>query len=129
MIEWNEYNEKLVREAQDHGKVVKVLADPAYDSKNNFYTYNNDIVAGIKVRKNSSCRPGRCHPRMISVISQLRGYRYWKDSVSYGKRWIAESVFSVFKRVFGECVRAVKWNNMVKEMQLKASLHNRFMSM
>ncbi|MDE1812980.1 MAG: hypothetical protein KGH85_08990, partial [Thaumarchaeota archaeon] len=40
----------LVEEVSCHGKVFKVLTDAAYDSKNNFsYTYNNDIVPGIKV--------------------------------------------------------------------------------
>ena len=76
---------ELVREAGDHGKVVKVLADPAYDSKNNFsYAYNNDIVPGIKVRKNSSGRSGGCYPRKVSVISQFGMYQYWRDSVSLG---------------------------------------------
>ncbi len=79
----------LVAQASYHGRIFKVLTDAAYDSKNNFsYTYNNDIIAGIKVRKNSSVRSGGCYPRKKSVISQLTNYQYWKDSVSYGKRWI-----------------------------------------
>ncbi|MDE1767351.1 MAG: transposase [Thaumarchaeota archaeon] len=63
----------LVHQAPYHGKVTKVLADAAYDSKNNFsYAYNSDIVPGIKVRKNSSCKSGGCYPR-IYAISQIRG--------------------------------------------------------
>jgi len=119
----------LVQQASCYGKVIKVLADPAYDSKNNFsFLYHNDTVPGIKVRKNSSCRSGGCYPRMVSVISQITRYQYWKDSVSYGKRWIVESVFSVLKRIFGEHVRAVKWENIIREISLKASLYNIFMS-
>lgn len=119
----------IVEQASRHGKVVKALADPAYDSKNNFsYLYNNDIVPGIKVRKNSSFKSGCCYPRKMAVISQLTNYQYWKDSASYGKRWIVESVFSVLKRIFGEHVMAHKRQNMVKELQLKASLYNRFMN-
>lgn len=113
-----------------HSKVIKVLADAAYDSKNNFsYLYHTDIIPGIKVRKNSSGKSGGCHPRKVSVISQLTNYQYWKDSVSYGKRWIVESVFSALKRIFGEHVMAHKRQNMEKELELKASLYNRFMSM
>ncbi len=59
------------------------------DSRNNFsYLYHNDIVPDIKVRKNSSFKSGVCYPRKVSVISQLTCYQYWKDSVSYGKRWV-----------------------------------------
>ncbi len=120
----------LVVQASSHGRVVKVLGDAAYDSKNNFsYTYNNDIIPGIKVRKNSSFKSGGCYPRKVSVISQLTNYQYWKDSVSYGSRWIVESVFSVLKRIFGEHVMAHKRQNMIQELQLKASLYNQFMSM
>jgi CRISPR/Cas system-associated protein Cas10 (large subunit of type III CRISPR-Cas system) len=62
------------------------------------------------------------------AISQLTNYQYWKDSISYGKRWIVESVSSVLKRVFGEYVMAHKRHNRVKELELKASLYNRFIS-
>jgi transposase len=119
----------LVDQALHHGKVVKVLADAAYDSKNNFsYLWYHDIVPAIKVRKNSSGRSRGCYPRKVSVISQLKMYQYWKDSVSYGRRWIVESVFSVLKRIFGEHVMAHKRKNMVKELQLKMALYNKFVS-
>ena len=53
--------------------------------------------------------------------------RWWKDSVvSYGNRWIAETVFSVIKRTFaGEYVYSIKSKNMIQEMMLKASLYNK----
>ncbi|MDE1762826.1 MAG: transposase [Thaumarchaeota archaeon] len=114
----------LVDRASRHGRVTKALADPAYDSKNNFsYLYNNDIVPAIKVRKNSSGRSCGCYPRKVSVISQIGNYDYWKGSVSYGKRWIVESVFSVLRRIFGEHVMAHKRQNMVKELELKMVLY------
>jgi hypothetical protein len=65
----------------------------------------------------------------MAVISQLTCYKYWKDSVSDGQRWIVESVFSVLKRIFGEHVMAHKRQNMIQELQLKATLYNKFMSM
>jgi transposase len=52
----------------------------------------------------------------------------WKDSVSYGKRWIVETVFSCIKRMFGEYITAIRFENMVKEIILKASLYNLFQS-
>lgn len=51
-----------------------------------------------------------------------------KDSISYGKRWVVESIFSSMKRMFGEYVSAVKYPNMVKEIMLKVSLYNLFIS-
>jgi hypothetical protein len=39
--------------------------------------------------------------------------------------WIVETVFSCLKRRFGEYVYSVKFENMVKEMMLKASLYNK----
>jgi len=43
--------------------------------------------------------------------------RWWKDSVvSYGNRWIAETVFSYLKRTFaGEYVYSIKSKNMIQE--------------
>lgn len=117
----------LVEKASEHGRTIQVMTDPAYDSKNNFsYLYHNDIVPAIKVRKNVSGKSGECYPRKISVISQITNYNYYKDSVSYGKRWTVESVFSVL-RIFGEHVMEHGWKNMVKELELKVAQHNKFM--
>ena len=52
----------------------------------------------------------------------------WKTSVSYGQRWIVETVFSCIKRMFGEYVTAIRFENIIKEMVLKASLYNWFRS-
>jgi hypothetical protein len=70
-----------------------------------------------------------CYPRKIVVIQQLKDYDKWKDSVSYGYRWMAETVFSSIKRMFGEYVSARKFPNMAKELILKASLYNMFATM
>ena len=42
-------------------------------------------------------------------------------------RWMAETAFSSIKRTFGEHVSSVKWNNIVNELMLKASIYNLFM--
>ena len=41
-------------------------------------------------------------------------------------RWMVESAFSSIKRTFGEHVSSVKWNNIVNELMLKASIYNTF---
>jgi transposase len=118
---------KLVDYASENNDVKRVIADGAYDSKENFrYLFHNQIEAAIKVRKNSDRLTG-CYPRKIIVLQQLKNFEKWKSKVNYGSRWIAETVFSSLKRVFGEYVSAKKFPNMVKEMILKASLYNRLL--
>ena len=67
--------------------------------------------------------------RNKTVQMQKDNLQEWKESVSYGKRWIVESVFSCIKRMFGrEYVTAIRFENMIKEILLKASLYNWFRS-
>jgi energy-coupling factor transporter ATP-binding protein EcfA2 len=74
--------------------------------------------------KSTSDKAHGCYPRKLAVLQQLSDFDKWKRSVSYGHKWIVESVFSAFKRTFGEYMMARKYPNMVKEMFLKASLYN-----
>ena len=67
--------------------------------------------------------------RNLSVLAQRNELQKWKDSLSYGQRWIVETVFSSIKRMFeGEYVYSVRQNNMIQEMVLKASLYNKMIS-
>jgi hypothetical protein len=46
---------RLIDNASENNDVKRVIADRAYDSKENFrYLFDNGIEAAIKVRKNSS---------------------------------------------------------------------------
>jgi IS5 family transposase len=121
----------LVDNASENNKVKRVLADGMYDSNNNFrYLSNHHIKPGIKTRSNSKVRSTtNCHARNMSVIRQQTNLKRWKRSVSYGHRWIAETVFSSIKRIFGEYVAARKFPHMVKEILLKATLYNIFSTM
>jgi hypothetical protein len=112
--------------------VGRVLGDGAYDSNDTFrFLSERGIMPCIKVRKNSRVRWKTANLfRNLSVIAQRgNNYEQWKDSVSYGQRWIVESVFSVLKRMFGEYVYSVKMENMKQELMLKASLYNKFLSL
>ena len=106
----------------------KLFADGAYDSNEIFRCLaDNGILPCIKLRKNAKVRWKKGNTlRNLSVISQKKDLQRWKDSVSYGQRWIAETVFSCIKRTFeGEYVYSVRQNNMIQEMVLKASLYNK----
>ena len=119
----------LVEEASKKANVKKLLGDGGYDSKDNFRTLSDmKIEPVIKVRSNSVVT-GECIPRDDSVREQLSNYDRWKKKHGYGMRWMAESAFSSFKRTFGESIKSVKWENMVNELLLKASIYNAFMRM
>jgi IS5 family transposase len=122
--------ENVVKSNNVTAAVGKLFADGAYDSNDVFRCASgNGIYPCIKVRKNARVRLKTGHIlRNLSVLAQRNGLQRWKDSVSYGKRWIAETVFSCIKRTFGEYVYSVRLENMVKEMMLKASLYNKIVS-
>ena len=112
--------------------IGKLFADGAYDNNDIFrYLGDNGIQPCIKVRKNSRVRwrKGKNILRNLSVLAQKNDLQKWKDSVSYGQRWIVETVFSCLKRRFDrEYVYSVKLKNMIQEMMLKASLYNKLIS-
>ena len=71
--------EPLVEGASSQARVVKVLADGAYDSKANFRMLDSRrIEPAIKVRKNSSMKADGCMPRKLVVVEQLKDYERWK---------------------------------------------------
>ena len=120
----------LVKKAEKHCRVVKVSADGAYDSRKNFaFLAERGIEPAIKVRKNSSGRARGCHARKRVALENLRYLEAWKWLVGYGLRWMAETVFSSFKRLFGEHVMVRRLPNMVREMLLKSCLYNLFTSL
>ena len=110
--------------------IGKLFADGAYDGNDTFrYLGDNGIWPCIKVRNNAKVRWKKGNIlRNLSVISQKKDLQKWKDSVSYGQRWIIETVFSCIKRMFGEYVYSVRLKNMIQEMMLKASLYNKMIS-
>ena len=106
-----------------------IMDVPIYDSNNNFqYLSFSGIQPVIKVRKNSRRRKTNHYLRNKNIQLQKTNLQQWKDSVDYGQRWIAETIFSCIKRMFGEYVTAIRFENMIKEMILKASLYNWFQS-
>jgi hypothetical protein len=111
---------ELVNEIIDSDSITtmgKLLADGAYEGNDIFrYLSDNGILPCIKVKKNARVRWKKGNfLRNLSVISQKNNLQEWKDSVSYGQRWSAETVFSCLKRRFGEYVYSVKLQNMIQK--------------
>jgi hypothetical protein len=120
----------LVEEASEKVKIAKALGDGSYDSKKNFsYLAEKEIEPAIEVRQNSSRKARGCMPRKMVVVEYLHDPKGWKRKHGYGQRWMAETVFSSYKRTFGECVSAKKMENMVGELILKANLYNTFIGL
>ena len=110
--------------------IGKLFADGAYDGNDIFrYLGDNGILPCIKVRKNSKVRWKKGNIlRNLSVLDQKKDLQKWKDSVSFVHIWSVETVFSSIKRTFGEHVYSIKFENMIQEMMLKASLYNKIIS-
>jgi hypothetical protein len=124
---------ELVNEIIDSDSITtigKLFADgDAFDNNCVFRCLaDNGILPCIKVRKNARVKKTNHILRNLSVIFQKNNLQEWKDSVSYGQRWIVETVFSCIKRTFGEYVYSVRLKNMIQEMMLKASLYNKMIS-
>ena len=124
---------RLVDEAIKSDNMIsigKLFADGAYEGNDIFgYLSDNGIQPCIKVRKNARIRWKKGNIlRNLAVLAQKNDLQKWRDSVSYGQRWIVETVFSSIKRRFGEYVYSVKLKNMIQEMMLKASLYNKMIS-
>ncbi|MER5174370.1 MAG: IS5 family transposase, partial [Candidatus Nitrosocosmicus sp.] len=110
--------------------IGKLFGDGAYDGNEIFRCLGeNGILPCIKVRKNARVgwKKGNIL-RNLSVLAQRNDLQKWKNSESYGQRWIVETVFSAIKRMFGEYVYSVRLKNMIQEMMLKASLYNKMIS-
>ncbi|MCL0039112.1 IS5 family transposase [Dehalococcoidia bacterium] len=113
----------LVKGAQRKVKVKRVLGDGGYDTHDNFkFLAACGIEPGIKVREDSNPNCGGQREEVVQAY--LRGPPEWKKQVGYGQRWMAETFFSGFKRLFGEVVSAKKFERMVKEIKLKVWVYN-----
>ena len=109
--------------------VSKSLIDE--DSKRNFnILYEKDIGAGILPKKNASTR-SYGSPYRAKCVRELRdkGYNKWKEDTGYGKRWIAEYIFSAVKRISGEYVKVTSMKGIMwYEVKMKFIFYNMLLS-
>jgi len=122
---------RLVNRARENNvRVKRVLGDGSYDSKANFnFLTQEGIIPVIRVRKGSVPRSRGSQARKLAVIEQQAFKpKAWSRIHRFGYRWRVEGAFSVIKRVFGEYVTAKKFVNMAREMAMKASIYNTFIT-
>ncbi len=119
----------LVKEASKKNKIAKVYGDTAYDARKNFNLLDElEIEPAIKVRKNArTLSRGSPLRREETVLTKKLGLEGWKKLKDYGGRWIAEIVFSSFKRVLGEALHSKKFLCQKAEASFKVMLYNKFL--
>lgn len=109
--------EYLLDEITKRNKVKKLLADGAYGTYNMFEKCsNNEIEAGIKVRKDAKRKPLKAPLRTLTIDCQKENWDYWRTCLDYGQRWQSEGYFSSYKRRFGEIVKATTWKGIYQEI-------------
>jgi hypothetical protein len=117
----------ILKRSKNNIKIESASGDGSYDSNESFkYFQEKKIKPAIKARKNSIILRKNNSLRNREVYSQLKDLFKWKIKRRHGRRWIAETVFSSIKRMFGEHISATRFQNMVKEMTMKVSLYNLF---
>ena len=140
-------------QAQDSGAVPAdagccLYGDAAHAPRDNVTACRDrGVDSRIKLGVNSMGHgKGTCNAWGVAVREQLGGSadsrvwkmsndekkrlrEEWKKRVEYGKRRLAEIVFSAFERMFGGHLYSLKWKNMVQEVRIKAATYNRLADM
>ena len=115
----------LVKQSEEHGRVVRLYGDGAYDSSEIYEALaSRGIEAVIKPR--GSSRPDTPSPARRRVVREYLslGHDAWAGLKGYGRCWMVETVYSTFKRAFGEHCVARTFRNIVKELVAKATIYN-----
>jgi hypothetical protein len=113
----------LVKEAKEKGRVKEVVGNGGYESHENFnFLASEGIEPCIKVSRDSNFGCGGVRGEVVR--DYLKDPAGWKKRSGYGQRWVVESFFSGFKRLFGEVVHASRFEAMVKEIELKVWVYN-----
>ncbi len=116
---------RLLEEAEMRGNVVKAIGDGAFDSSDIYELLESKgIEAVIKPRRNSRLdAPSKARRRAVRMYRRL-GHGGWARLKGYGRRWMVETAYSTFKRVFGEHCMAKTLGNIAKELVAKATIYN-----
>lgn len=121
---------ELVEEAEEGRRIKEALGDGAYDSGMVYEMLEaRGIEAVIKPRKNSrldTASPAR--RRAVEEFLDL-GYEALAGERGYGRRWMAETAFSTFNRMFGEHSMARTMENITRELTAKVALYNMLVNM
>lgn len=125
---------ELVQGASRRSRVKKVLADGAYDDADNDQALKDEkMKLVVPPRKNSRVKrkpPPESAARNDRVREyKLLGKKRWRKKHGYGGRWMVETVYSSWKRLFGEGLSARTPKGVEAEVRRKVFLLNTFLSL
>ena len=81
---------------------------------------------GVSVRDQLGGSSEATRLDLLSREEKRENQDYWKAKIGYNMRWVAEGAFSIFKRIFGEHVMSLTWENIIQEIRLKVALYNKW---
>src|SRR5512135_386658 len=117
-----------VRAACGRCPVDTLLGDGAFDAEHNHALARQRLGVRSTVfplnRRNTGRKWPKTRYRRQMVRRFRRKPRRSKHRRVYGQRWQIESGFSRQKRLLGSALRARKWVNQKKEIQLRVLTHN-----
>lgn len=122
---------QLVASARKRSRAKKVLGDGAFDDKKNDEQARKEkFKLIVPPRKNSRVKR-KPPPDAAARNDRVRewknlGKKKWKKKYGYGKRWMIETVYSVWKRLFGESLSARTPKGVQAEVNRKVHLLNSF---
>ena len=120
----------LLEKAEENVWVEKVIGDGGYDSGK---VYGEAERRGIEpvIRPRKNARTGTGPPSRSHAVGMIRelGYATWSEFTGYGRRWAVETVYSTFKRLFGECAMGRSLGSITRELVGKVALYNMLMNM
>ncbi|MBS3116996.1 transposase [Candidatus Woesearchaeota archaeon] len=114
----------LIDAARKRGTIAKALLDGAYDT---FEIWNGLHARGIRslIRLRKNAVVNNKSPTRSQEIKCYQGNeKEWAKATGFGQRWQAETLFSSFKRRFGENCTATRPQNVIPEILFKAMLCN-----
>ena len=120
----------LLEEARKRRRIKRCLGDGAYDSSEVYEALEAmGVEAVIKPRRNSV--PGAASSARGRVVEMFLGlgYEVWACEKGYGDRWMVETAYSTFKRLFGECSLSRTMENIAHELVAKVALYNLLVNM
>jgi len=116
---------RLLAKAEKRRRISRAFLDGAYDSGEVFKAVEaRGIEPVIRPRRNSV--PDTSSPARRSAVEEFPnlGCEAGAGEKGYGRRWMAETAFSTFKRLFGEHSLSRTLENIALKLVAKVALYN-----
>lgn len=124
----------LIKGASRRSRVKKVLGDGAYDDKDLDSAVKDEGAKLVTPPRRNSRVKRKPPPEAVLRNDRVREYKKlgkkrWKKKYGYGRRWVVETVYSRWKRFFGEGLSARGPKGVGAEARRKVFLLNRFLTL